>query len=120
MRKVIIESPFAASDVYPSETHLRYLQACVEDCFHRGEAPFASHWFYPQVLDDDNPRERALGIAAGLTWAEHADTVAVYRDFGISRGMQEAIKYYESLGKPWEYRALDSQTVSMIREMTEF
>ncbi len=55
MRRVIIESPFAASNGYSVEENLAYLRAAMRDCLKRGEAPFASHGLYtqPGVLDDD-------------------------------------------------------------------
>ena len=30
--------------------------------------PFAPHLLYPQVLDDGDPDERALGLFFGLVW----------------------------------------------------
>ncbi len=39
------------------------------------------------VLDDLNPRERALGIGGGFAWGAHASMTVVYCDRGISRGM---------------------------------
>lgn len=60
---VLIESPFAG-DV---KGNIAYAQAAILDCLHRGEAPFASHLFYTDVLDDNNPKEREMGIEAGLS-----------------------------------------------------
>lgn len=64
MRRVIIESPYAG-DV---ELNAQYARECLRDSLTRGEAPIASHLLYtqPGVLDDAVPRERALGIEAGL------------------------------------------------------
>lgn len=86
MKLVYVISPYAG-DV---ERNLRYLRACLADCFRRGEAPFASHALYtqPGVLRDEVPEERALGMEAGRAWMEWADVVAVYTDLGESRGMR--------------------------------
>ena len=76
MLRVIIESPFAG-DI---ERNTAYLKAAMLDSLRRGEAPFASHGLYPQVLDDTSPEERHIGIHAGFAWGGVCDLVAVYTD----------------------------------------
>lgn len=100
MKPVIIESPYAG-DV---ERNKAYARECMKDSLLRGEAPFASHMFYTQVLDDDIPEERMMGIRAGYAWGDRADLVAVYIDLGVSRGIREAIHHWKDLGKEVEYR----------------
>lgn len=85
-RKVIIESPYAG-DV---EANMAYAYAAVMDSLRRGEAPFASHIFYTQFLDDDVPEERMRGIESGFAWWSSADLVVFYTDLGWSRGMLAA------------------------------
>lgn len=102
MRVVIVESPFAG-DV---ERNTRYARAALLDCLKRGEAPFASHLLYTQVLDDTVLHERVRGIAAGLELAKRADLTAVYGDLGISRGMQMGIDAASAAGRAVEYRSL--------------
>jgi hypothetical protein len=104
MRIVILESPFSG-DV---ETNVAYAKACIRDCLSKGEAPIASHLLYTQtgILDDDVPEERALGIAAGHAWYKAADYAVVYRDRGVSRGMEEGIRVAREAGTPIRYRSL--------------
>lgn len=102
MKRVVIESPFAG-DV---ERNVAYLHAAIRDCLARGEAPYASHGFFPGALDDDVPEQRALGIEAGLVWGEVAELVAVYRDLGISAGMRLGIERHTERGIEIEYRSL--------------
>ncbi len=104
MIRVVIESPYAG-DV---ETHLRYLRACMADCFRRGESPYASHGLYtqPGVLDDNIPAERSLGIDAGFAWRDVAEKTVVYMDLGTSRGMEFGIADALKKGRPIEYRRL--------------
>lgn len=114
MRRVIIESPYAGEcpgDQAGVERNLRYLRACMHDCFLRGEAPFASHGLYtqPGVLNDNSPDERKLGIEAGFAWRECADVTIVYTDFGITRGMQYGIDHANKQDKPIEYRSIAGQ-----------
>jgi hypothetical protein len=48
--------------------NIRYAQLCVLDCLQRGEAPFASHLLYTQVLDDGilRPSARRWAIRGRL------------------------------------------------------
>lgn len=104
MRLVIIESPYAG-DI---ERNLRYARACMRDSLERGESPLASHLLYTQegILSDSDSHERAWGIAAGLAWAEKADTTVVYTDLGASRGMAQGIANAIAAGRPIEYRTI--------------
>lgn len=97
-----MESPYAG-DV---EANVAYARAALRDCLQRGEAPFASHLLYTQVLDDQVPAERQQGIDAGLELAKRADATVVYFDRGISRGMTYGIAAAGSAGRPVEYRSL--------------
>src|SRR5690606_9677942 len=94
MRRVVIESPYAG-DV---ERNVRYARACLLDSLRRGEAPIASHLLYPQVLDDADEEERALGIGVGLIWAKQADAAIFYCDLGFSPGMHQAARFYDLIG----------------------
>jgi len=80
----------------------------MRDSLYRGEAPFASHLLYPQMLDDTDERERRMGIEAGLLIGRSADRTVVYTDRGISPGMKQGIKRAEDEGRPVEYRSLYS------------
>jgi hypothetical protein len=99
---VMIESPYAG-DV---ERNLAYLRAALHDCLMRGEAPFASHGLYTQVLDDTVPEERDHGIQAGFAFREVSDYTVVYTDLGISPGMQLGIDHSHSKSIPVKFRTL--------------
>lgn len=104
-RRVILESPFAGDDE-ARERHVAYARAAMRDCLTRGEAPLASHLLYTQVLDDDAPGERELGIAARLAWVPLAFATVVYTDLGISSGMSRGINHAMHCGRVVEYRSL--------------
>lgn len=110
MIRVVIESPYAADTDEGVQKNLTYLRACMNDCFKRSEAPFASHGLYTQkgVLDDRVPEERKLGIKAGFVWADLAERRVVYIDLGITDGMKKGIEHAEEIGQPVEYRRLYS------------
>lgn len=104
MIAVLVESPYAG-DV---ERNVAYARACMLDCLRRGEAPFLSHLLYPQVLNDNDPVERAMGIEAGLLIGSRMDKTVVYEDLGYSRGMQLGIERAKLQGRPVEFRVLGS------------
>lgn len=104
MKRVILESPFAGE----VERNIKYARECVRDCLKRGEAPIASHLLYTQegILDDNVPEERKLGIDAGLVWKEVAELHVFYIDYGMSVGMEYAMKYATENKIPFEMRRL--------------
>jgi hypothetical protein len=130
MPLVAIESPLKANQGYSREQFRRYWQLCLEDAIkYRKEDVYSSHWL-ADVLDDDNPLERAIGLKIGLTWSSFCDYAAVYTDFGISEGMSEAMQFYDKIGKRVEWRSLrdrdqaegtnyGERMLKMIRDMDE-
>lgn len=117
---VIVESPYKATPYHTEEQHRLYLLHAIEDCLRRGEAPYASHHLIPEILDDDDPVERAFGIKCGLAWGVHADLIAVYRDFGVGEGMKTSIEHWSRLGKRIEWRKLPDKVVASIKKFGEF
>lgn len=109
MNRVVIESPYASDTIQGRKDNITYLRRCLRDSLMRGEAPFASHAIYTQygVLDDEFADERALGIAAGISWGSTADLVVVYIDRGISSGMIQGIVAATVRRARIEVRALD-------------
>ena len=95
----VIESPFSAPTVDGLVRNVQYTMLAVRDSLNRGEAPYASHLFYTQILDDNNATERQLGMDAGLTICQHADQTAVYVDLGISHGMEYGIEAAKKAGR---------------------
>lgn len=110
MNRVVIESPFAG-DVTKNKN---YLRACMRDCIKRGESPYASHGLLTQegVLDDRNPEERALGIAAGFEWRTADIKTAFYVDLGISGGMLRGFEHARAVGSPIEVRRLGDEALA--------
>ena len=101
-KRVIIESPYAG-DVL---RNIAYAIECARDCIERGEAPIASHLIYTFILDDAKKEEREAGIEVGFAWREPAELSAVYKDFGISYGMEYGIADANGKGHLVEHRIL--------------
>ncbi len=89
MKRVYIESPYAGvgNDLL---INIEYARLCFLDSMKRGESPYASHLLFTQMLEDDDPEQRKLGIACGSAWREAAELTAFYVDLGMSPGMQAA------------------------------
>ena len=56
LRRVVVESPYRATEYYTVAQHIAYLKAAMADCIGRNESPIASHHLIPGgVLADDTP-----------------------------------------------------------------
>lgn len=103
LRRVVLESPYSGN----RKLHKTYARAALLDSLRRGEAPLATHLLYTQVLDDDVPGHRTLGIAAGLEgWAPTAEATVAYVDLGTSAGMHEGLAAAQRDGRLVEERTL--------------
>lgn len=99
----MVESPLSGD----FDRNRRYAVAIMRDCLlNHGEAPYASHLLYTQMLDDENVDERRLGMEAGFEWGEMSMTTVVYTDYGISSGMQAGIDRARARGAEIVYRSL--------------
>ena len=92
MKLVMIETPLRASGERTMEMNLEYARRCMKDSLEKGEAPFAMHLLYTQVLNDSLVEERKQGMICGLAWLLHAEAVILYCDYGVSSGMKAAYK----------------------------
>ena len=121
MKRVVVESPYAAASVEELDLNVRYARECLRDCLKRGEAPIASHLLYtqPGVLRDEVPGERKLGIEAGLVWGAMAECSAVYTDLGISTGMRFGIERAKKEGRAIEYRKLSRAAMNRLFPLTK-
>lgn len=100
---VVLESPFRGETPAECVLNVQYARAALLDSLSRGEAPFASHLLYPQVLDDGDPVQRRLGIDAGLEVGRFASRTVAYVDRGVSEGMRIG---FGLSGRPVEFRRL--------------
>lgn len=111
MELVAVESPLSGD----FKRNKRYAKLCLLDCLlNQGEAPYASHLFYPQVLNDEDPGERKLGMEAGFAWATPATKRVVYTDLGISGGMEAGIAKAEELDQQVVYRTLPPDLMALL------
>lgn len=113
-KRVIIESPYKG-DI---KRNMAYLNLAMLDSIRRGEAPIASHKLYTDILNDDDPEERQLGINLGFAWLKAADLVAFYIDLGMSNGMSLSLDRITKkiVRVPAEIRRIAPDVFRTIRE----
>lgn len=103
---VVLESPYSSQSAKGLIERHNYAKAILNDSIERGEAPFLSHLFYTQFLNDKLKAERRLGMEVGWSFLRKADLVAVYLDLGWSDGMVEGLLEATKHGVPWEKRKI--------------
>ena len=87
-RKVYVASRYAGDVDTNVKNATRYCRLVID----RGYMPIASHLLYPQILHDDDPAERELGMLFGLALLRDCDEVWVFGDVspGVAREIEEA------------------------------
>ncbi len=96
-KKVYVASPFAGdvdANVYAA---VGYCRRAIDE----GYMPIASHLLYPQMLNDNNPAERDLGLLFGLALLALCDEVWVFGS--PSPGMMQEIQEAKRLKKKLRY-----------------
>jgi hypothetical protein len=119
VKRVVIESPFGRNvdgskcTAAQYARNIRYLNRALAHSIAMGdEAPYASHRFYPGLLDDTNAEQRALGMKMGLVWSEVAEKVVVYQDHGVTQGMSDALAQHRARGIPVVFRSIGAELES--------
>ena len=98
-RKIYVASKYAG-DV---EKNTAFAVNCCRRVIDEGCMPIASHLLYPQMLGDNNPDEREMGLMFGLALLAVCDEVWVFGEVsaGVAREVAEAkrlkkrIRYFE-------------------------
>src|SRR5665648_420343 len=86
---VFICSPFAGDIEGNTMRAVRYMRFAVA----KGAIPFAPHLLYPQVLDEEDPFDRELGLSFGMVWLGKCDELWVFGRHitdGMTREIAEA------------------------------
>lgn len=95
MRKVFICSPFRPTGRNPEAERMRNVDRARQACrmaIDEGLLPLAPHLYFTQMLDDEKPIERVLGMSYGSMWLDEADEMWVIGP-DITEGMKTELKY---------------------------
>ena len=101
-KKVYVASKYAGDVDENVAAAIGYCRKVIRD----GYMPIASHLLYPQMLDDNIPAERELGLLFGLALLRMCDEVWVFGSvsLGVAQEIEEAkrlkkqIRYFEEVG----------------------
>lgn len=104
---VYICSPYAGNVDVNTESARRYCRFAVD----KGYIPIAPHLLFTQFLNDDNPKERQLGIFFGNAVMSKCSEVWVFGD-RISDGMESEIKRAKWKNYPLRYFMEDLEEVT--------
>ena len=98
MKLIYVASPYAG-DI---ERNTEFAKKACRFVMNEGYAFFAPHLLYPQVLDEDNPDERQLGLNMGKEILGWCDELWVFGDT-VSPGMQAEINLAQEFEIPVNY-----------------
>jgi len=96
-RKIYVVSPYAGNVAENVAAAVRYCRKVIDD----GYMPVAGHLLYPQILDDNDPEERDLGLLFGLALLRTCDEVWVFGT--VSDGVEKEIEEAKRLKKRVRY-----------------
>lgn len=81
-----------------TERNIAYAKELTRKVLEYGYTPITPHLYLTQVLDDENPKERELGLMAGKELLKHCEYILVGSRYGISEGMQQEIMIASEAG----------------------
>lgn len=91
MRKVYVCAPLGGN----VESNLKKVRTYTEYALRCGTAPVVPH-FYAECLDDNNPKDREVGLAAGMSLLWLCDEVWVFGDT-VTDGMRAELQFCKNL-----------------------
>ncbi len=98
MKKVYICSPYRAHSSAELDRNIEYVQEITRQVLRAGYAPITPHLYMTQCLNENDPEERSIGMAAGLQLLAGCDFVVIGDRYGISEGMDTEMRLAEELG----------------------
>ena len=67
--------------------NVKYARKLTRQAIEAGYIPVTPHLYMTQVLNDNIPKERKVGMELGLRLLGHCDTILVGARYGVSDGM---------------------------------
>lgn len=99
MKKVFICPRYRADATHTIEEAVASALFACSFAINKGYAPIAPHLYLPRCLDDNDPAERAAGMAAGRAFLAVCDEVWQWGK-SVTEGMAAELAYAEDLGIP--------------------
>lgn len=98
MKKVYICSPYRARNKKELNRNIEYAKYLTNKAIKAGLAPITPHLYLPLCLNDDNPKEREMGLRAGIELLITCNYVIAGIRYGISEGMSREIVAADAAG----------------------
>lgn len=93
-------SPYRARDKKQRKQYDEYVKRLTKMAIDSGIAPVTPHMYITQVLDDNEPDDRAAGLAAGISLLYKCDVLIFGDKYGTSEGMYNEIREARRQGIP--------------------
>ena len=91
MKKVYVCAPLGGN----IEENLKKVKTYTEYALRCGTAPVVPH-FYALCLDDNDPKDREIGLAAGLSLLWFCDELWLFGDI-VTEGMRAELQFCKNL-----------------------
>ena len=98
MEKIYICSPYRAKGAGERNRNIKYAQQLTRQAIEAGFAPITPHLYMTQCLNEDDPKEREAGMAAGLALLESCDFIMIGDKYGFSEDMKKEMVKGRALG----------------------
>lgn len=101
-RKIYVASRYAGDVDANVKAAIGYCRMVID----KGYMPMASRLLYPQILNDNDPEEREIGLMFGLSLLRDCDEVwvlgevspGVAREIGEARRLNKRLRFMEEVG----------------------
>lgn len=97
---IYVCSPYRAKSRGERKRNIEYAEQLTRLAVFSGGTPVTPHLYMTKALDDRDPLEREIGMAAGRRILLHCDEIWVGRKYGISEGMRAEIELATEAGIP--------------------
>lgn len=91
---------FVCSPFQNNPTSIRMTRQYCRRLALEGDLPIAPHLYLPQFLNDDDRKEREVGMDYGRRLMAFCTRIDILEDEGISKGMEGDIEWAEALDLP--------------------
>jgi hypothetical protein len=96
---IYVCSPLRSTHDRSQAQHQQDARHYMAEVLNLGHSPIVPHLLLTQVLDDDSPIDREVGIRAGLELLGTADEVWVFGPY-LSEGMRREVRFARVRGTP--------------------
>lgn len=98
MKKVYICSPYRARNKRELNRNIEYAKSITNKAIKAGLVPITPHLYLPLCLNEDDSKEREMGLRAGIELLITCNYVIAGIRYGISEGMSREIVAADTLG----------------------